>query len=490
MELIAVGLVICLGALAWSHLMGRKLPPGPYPLPIVGNIFQMSSTSPHKSLEQLAKKYGPLMSIRFGSLFKVVVSSPEMVKEVLSGQGFMERPGGLAFQAKDHYKFSFSVLPVATSEWKNMRKICHEQLFSRHSLGKNQRLRQEKVQHLLDYVQKFCGMGRTVNIREASITTLLNFMSAAFFSSEDVEFDSNASSEFKEMMDGTIAVFAKSSYADFFPILKPLDPLGLRRKADLYFGRMLGMIKVHLDQRLEFRRANPNAPKHTDLLESLIDISLGSDYEFTLDDVTHLLLELYVGTFQSIIMTIEWAMTELLRNPSMLSKVKDEVRSVLEDRKIMQDEDISRLPYLEAVIEEVLRYHPAVLFIPRAADHDREINGYFIPKGTHVTINTWAISRDPTIWRNPESFDPGRFLNNNINSKGQCFEFVPFGSGRRICPGMPLALRVVPTTIAALIHNFDWKFAEGESERNGELFTGASLHREAPLMAIPHKPGC
>lgn len=198
---------------------------------------------------------------------------------------------------------------------------------------------------------------------------------------------------------------------------------------------------------------------------------------------------MYNGATETTSLTTEWIMTELLRHPDMLSKVKEEVRSVLGDRKIIEDEDISRLPYLEAVINEVFRYHSAAPLVPRATDEDAEINGYVIPKGTPVIVNLWAISRDPTVWPNPERFDPNRFLNNNINPKGQCFEFLPFGSGKRICPGMPFVLRVIPTTISALIHNFDWKFAAGASERNDEIFTGAALRREAPLMAIPLKPG-
>lgn len=289
MEFLTVILVVCFGALAWSHLKGRKVPPGPYPLPIVGNIFHVSSSSPHKSLQQLAKKYGPLMSIRFGTVLKVVVSSPETAKQVLSGKGFTGKKLGMSYEALDHHKFSLGILPIATTEWKEIRKICREQLFSRHSLGKSQRLRHEKVQQLLDYVQTCCDMGRAVNIREASFTTTLKFMSATFFSREDLEYDSGVVSELKETVEIVMTTLTSLNYADLFPILAPLDPLGKKREAEIYFGRMLSMIKVHLDQRLESRRANPDAPKHDDLLETLVDISLGSDYKFNLHDITHLL---------------------------------------------------------------------------------------------------------------------------------------------------------------------------------------------------------
>lgn len=182
-------------------------------------------------------------------------------------------------------------------------------------------------------------------------------------------------------------------------------------------------------------------------------------------------------------------MTELLLHPDIFSKVKDEMKSVVGDSKIIDEADISRLPYFQAVVKEIFRYHPpGPLLLPHKANEDTEINGYFIPKDTQVLVNVWSIGRDPSVWPNPESIDPQRFLNKNIDYKGQCFELTPFGSGRRICLGLPLAHLLVHTIVAALIHNFDWEFAPGESERNREQFSGAALRREAPLMAIPVKP--
>nr|WBW48851.1 cytochrome P450 76AH88 [Isodon rubescens] len=485
MDLLAVIVVVCLCALAWSHLEARNLPPGPFPLPIVGNILQMWGQSPHKSLHKLAKRYGPVMSLHLGGLFTVVVTAPELAKEVLSGQVFTARPGGVT-DHKDHDKVSIATLPTESSEWRNLRKICHEHLFSRQSLGKSRGFRHKNMQLLLDYLQKFCDNGQAVNVREALLTSSVNFMSATLFSSDDVTFDSRVTSEFKEILDGIITFVKDYSYADFLPFLKSFDPEGQRRKLDFYHGRLLGQIKSQLDQRLEFRRANPNAPKRTDFLETLIDISQGSDYNLTLRELPYLLFDLYLAT-DTTIMTIEWVMTELLLHPDILSKVKDEVTSVVGDRKIIEDEDISRLPYLEALIKEVFRYHPVSYNIPRMPVQDCEIKGYFISKGTLVTVNVWAMNRDPSIWHNPDSFDPDRFLNSSIDLKGQCFELVPFGSGKRICPGMSLALLDLSRTVAALIHNFNWKFAPGERERNGDVISGVLLRREAPLMAIPLK---
>nr|WJZ49111.1 cytochrome P450 [Isodon lophanthoides var. gerardianus] len=491
MEVLAVIMVVALGLLAWSQVKrrGRKLPPGPYPLPIVGNIFQVSSTNVQQSFAQLSKKYGPLMSIHLGGLLAVVVSSPEMAKEILSRQVFLDRPLVQAAQSHDHGSFSIGYLPVATQKWKHMRKICHEQMFTTQNLEKSERLRHQKLQQLIEYAQKCCDAGRAVNIREAVFTTTLNLMSVTLFSADATDFDSSVTAELREMIVGIGTLLGTPNYADFFPILKNLDPQGVRRQAEFYYGRLLRYVKTRIDQRIELKRDNPSHPnKPDDFLDKLLDITTpGSGYNLTLEDIHHLLVDLYIGGSESTIMSIEWILTELLQHPHKLSKVKDELRNVMGDRKMIDEaEDMPRVPYLQAVIKEAFRMHPpGPLLFPRLTGDDVEINGYFIPKGTHIHINAWAIGRDPSIWPNPECFEPERFLNTDIDYKGQNYELLPFGSGRRICPGLPVANRMVHSAMAALIHNFDWKFAPGQHECNKEILCGTALRREVPLVAIP-----
>lgn len=154
-------------------------------------------------------------------------------------------------------------------------------------------------------------------------------------------------------------------------------------------------------------------------------------------------------------------MTELLRKPEKMSKAKDELRVVIGQHNHIKESDISKLPYLRAVVKETLRCHPALPLIPRKAEANVEISGYTIPKDALIMINIWTIGRDPRVWSNPNSFEPERFLGSNLDYKGQDFEFIPFGYGRRIYPGLPLAHRMVHLIIASLVHNFDWKL-QGE----------------------------
>ena len=191
--------------------------------------------------------------------------------------------------------------------------------------------------------------------------------------------------------------------------------------------------------------------------------------------------------------TMEWAMTELISNPQKMVKLRDEIRSFIsENGKPQIDEsDISSLPYLQAVVKETFRLHPAAPFLlPHKASSYVEINGYIVPENAQILINVWASGRDSRIWRNPDEFLPERFLNenNNIDFKGRNFELIPFSTGRRICPGLPLADRMVHQMLVTFVGNFEWKLENMKLEEMdmNENF-GITLQKAVPLKAIPTK---
>lgn len=185
-------------------------------------------------------------------------------------------------------------------------------------------------------------------------------------------------------------------------------------------------------------------------------------------------------------------MSELLMNPQKLEKLKEELKSVIGEEKNVEESDMGRLPYLEAVLKEVFRLHPpGPLLLPRKAEHEVQVGEYRIPRGTQILVNVWAMGRDPTIWSNPEAFEPERFLDNKkkMEYKGQDFELIPFGSGRRICPGLSFANRMLPMMVATYIHKFDWKLQVGADDaafHRGEMF-GIAVRRAIPLRAFPIK---
>jgi len=184
---------------------------------------------------------------------------------------------------------------------------------------------------------------------------------------------------------------------------------------------------------------------------------------------------------------VEWAMTELLQNPVSMSKVCDELARVIGSRKNIEESQIGQLPYLQAVVKETFRLHPPVPFlIPRQGEVATKVIDYTIPKGARLLINIWAMGRDANVWPEPDKFMPERFLEKMVDLKGGDFNLIPFGAGRRICPGMPLAIRMVHLVLGSLLNQFKWRLPV-EVERNGvdmaEKF-GVTLIKAVPLCAI------
>lgn len=186
--------------------------------------------------------------------------------------------------------------------------------------------------------------------------------------------------------------------------------------------------------------------------------------------------------------TTEWAMAELLRNPEVMQKARKELIQVIGINNEVKESDIPRLAYIQAIVKETLRLHPPVpLLLPYVAGNDVEVSGYTIHKGTQVLINAWSIGRNPNFWDDPLLFQPERFLRSNIDFNGRDFEYLPFGAGRRICPGLSLANRMINLMVAAFIHSFEWELPEGVTPEKLDMSEqyGITLKKLAPLCAIP-----
>ncbi|OWM71861.1 hypothetical protein CDL15_Pgr017744 [Punica granatum] len=185
--------------------------------------------------------------------------------------------------------------------------------------------------------------------------------------------------------------------------------------------------------------------------------------------------------------TVEFAMAEVMNKPHILAKVQQELDTVVGKDNIVEESHTGKLSYLQAVMKEALRLHPPVpLLVPLCPIEDTLVGGFIIPKGSRVFFNMWAVHRDPTLWENPTEFDPERFLDGKKTEdyNGNDFTFLHFGTGRRICAGIPMAERMVLYPLAALFHSFDWKLPEGEKMNLSEQF-GIVLKKKVPLIAVP-----
>ncbi|XP_020085291.1 geraniol 8-hydroxylase-like [Ananas comosus] len=464
---------------------GCRLPPGPRLLPIVGNMLMVGKL-PHRTYARLAKAYGHIFTIKFGqALADVVVSSPEIAREVLQKQDPLccDRWVPDAAKAHGHNVSSMSWLPV-DQQWLNLRKLVNTELVSSQRLGDLQALRHKKARELAAYLREKSLEGEPVNIGGAVYSTTLNTISNLLFSLDVVHPSSEAPGNFKEIMWGVMYELSNANISDFFPLLAALDLQGRRRRLAVHFRRLHEVLDKIVDQRIQENAAEGT---YKDFLEAIIHgHSDGKGLSLDRHTVDTLLGDLFIGAADTTTTTIEWAMAEVLRNPRVLVKLREEVKEAFKEGEVNESVAV-KLPYLQAVVKETLRLHTPVPFLlPHKTVTTVELCGYTIPKGTRVLVNFWAIGRDRECWRDPDEFIPERFLEREVDYVGQNFEFIPFSSGRRRCPGYPLAYRMLHLMLAALMH-FDWKLPDGMEPKDVDMSEkfGVTLAMAVPLGAIP-----
>ncbi|OWM88423.1 hypothetical protein CDL15_Pgr003835 [Punica granatum] len=298
---------------------------------------------------------------------------------------------------------------------------------------------------------------------------------------------SETAREFKGLVSDLMAAVGEPNMSDFFPFLRRMDIQGIRRRLTGYTAGMSKMLDRFIDGRVMARKESNYRPVN-DVLDVLLDICEENNDELDRTNMQHLLMDLFAAGTDTTSITLEWAMAELIHNPAILSRVREETDRVIGRGNLVQESDTASLPYLQAVVKETFRMHPSTPFlIPRRAREDTEVMGFTVPRGAQVLVNAFAIGRDPESWEDPDSFRPERFLGSEIDVKGRDFELIPFGAGRRICPGYPLALRMLPLMVASLVQGFDWKPEGGVSPKDMDMedVLGLALRKARPLRAIP-----
>ncbi|WCJ23097.1 Cytochrome P450 76T24 [Euphorbia peplus] len=330
------------------HRNPLSLPLGPRPFPIIGNILEMG-TNPHQSLANLSKKFGPLMTLKLGSITAIVISSPDYAKEALQKHDQALSGRAVPDAARIHGRDKFSTLWLpALDQWRSLRKVMTSEMFTSQKLEESQDLRREKVRKMLVYVGENCKIGESVDIGHIAFTTILNILSNTFFSIDLASYNSNISLEFYDAVVGILEEFGKPNLADYFPLLQITDPQGIRRRTDLYFERLFNVLDRIIAERLQLKLSSTTIKDKQDVLDSLLSISQEENNSpLSLNDIKHLLADLFIPGTDIAAKTLEWGMTELLRNPEKLLKLKNELKEVEGE---IQESDINKLPYLQATL--------------------------------------------------------------------------------------------------------------------------------------------
>ncbi|CAL5444977.1 unnamed protein product [Camellia sinensis] len=475
----------------------RPLPPGPTPWPVIGNLPHLG-TMPHHSIATMARTYGPLMHLRLGLVDVVVAASASVAAQFLKTHdaNFSSRPPN---SGAKHIAYNYQDLVFAPygPRWRMLRKICSVHLFSTKALDDFRHVRQEEIA-ILTRALESAGQAAAVNLGQLLNVCTTNALGRVMlghrvFGDGSGSGDPKAD-EFKEMVVELMVLAGVFNIGDFVPALEWLDLQGVASKMKKLHARFDSFLNKILEEH-KVNYSSSGAQKHTDLLSTLISLKDDADGEggkLTDIEIKALLLDLFTAGTDTSSSTVEWAIAELIRHPEILAQAKQELDSIVGPDRRVTESDLAQLTFLQAIIKETFRLHPSTpLSLPRMASDSCEINGYFIPKGSTLLVNVWAIARDPDAWAEPLEFRPERFLPGgekpNADVRGNDFEVIPFGAGRRICAGMSLGLRMVQLLTATLVHAFDWDLADGQSTEklNMDEAYGLTLQRAAPLMVHP-----
>ncbi|KAM2324023.1 hypothetical protein ACFX1X_023562 [Malus domestica] len=510
---IFVSLLVCILVIFWkrSRAGGLKSPPGPWKLPIIGNLHQMVGRLPHHIFRDLAKKHGPIMHLKLGQLEAVIISSPKAAREVLKIHelAFAQRPIVLATEVLSFGQGGIISAPYGDL-WRSLRKVCMFELLSAKRVQSFRSIREEEAQNLVESIGSMSHRGLAINFSDRCCSFANDVVSKAAFGKKCKD-----QKEFLSLLDEVNKLASGFDIPDLFPSLSFLGfvtgSIRALKEIQSKLGKILeNIINDHKTKRSKkdlMIRSTSTTTAGNDKAEegeeeNFVDVLLKlkesnkAEFNFTTNQIKDIILDIFAAASETSATTIEWAMSELMKNPRIMKRAQAEVRqSVVQFEgkkgKVIEERDVKKLDYLKSVVKETLRLHSPLALLPREARDTVQVGGFKLPVKSKVIINLWAMGRDPDIWgADAECFKPERFHGSSVDFKGFDFEFIPFGAGRRICPGMSFGVTVIELALAELLYHFDWKLANGmnpdELDMTESLGLTCKRKNALYLTATPH----
>ncbi|CAL5041771.1 unnamed protein product [Urochloa decumbens] len=447
---------------------GLRLPPGPWQLPLIGSMHHLASKLPHRAMRDLARRYGPVMLLRIGEVPTVVLSSREAAREVMKTHdaAFASRPLSATVRVLSNGGRNILSAPYG-EHWRQFRKIAITELLSARRVLSFRAVRVEEVGTMLRAcaaaaAEAEAGGAGTVDMRELLTALVADYTSRAAVGDRCKDRDT-----FLHEVERGVELSAGFNMADLWPSSRLVGWLsGAVRRAqksrDTVYGILDGIIKEHQ----EMMESGGSAGKAEDLVDVLLKIQRDGSLPIPLDmDVLKaVIFDILSAGSETSSTVLLWVMAELIRNPKAMRRATAEVRSTFAAHGAVTEHALGELRYMHLVIRETFRLHaPAPLLLPRECQETCRVLGYDVPPGANVLVNVWALARDERYWPggDAEEFRPERFEDGGeaagMDFKGADFEFLPFGAGRRICPGMSFGLIIVELALASLLFHFDWE---------------------------------
>ncbi|KAJ1266196.1 hypothetical protein BS78_08G132300 [Paspalum vaginatum] len=447
-----------------------RLPPGPWRLPVIGSLHHLLGKPLfHRAMADLANRLdAPLMYLKLGEVPVMVATSPQAAREVMCTHEvtFASRPWSPTIKTIMTTYGQGLVLPPYGNAWLRLRRASNLGLLSARRVQSFRHIREDEVGRLVTGIAAV-PPGVPVNLSKRIAVLIADSTVRAIIGDRlTVE----RREVFLETLEEKIKLDSGLSFGDLFPSSRMVNFIcGTTRRALANHRKNLELVDCAIKQHQKLRDAATLAGKGGAIKEEEEDDD---------DDFLDLLFRmqkdgghdepLTTGTIKALILTsattLQWAMSEVMRNPKVMKRAQDELRHSLDGQTKVTEDDLAKLKYVKLIIKETLRLHPpGPLLLPRECGQLCKIVGYDVPKGTVMIINAWAISRDPKYWDDPEEFIPERFERGPIdfNKLRGDFDYIPFGAGRRMCPGILFAQVNIELALASLLFHFDWKLQPG-----------------------------
>ncbi|KAL9228380.1 hypothetical protein vseg_003969 [Gypsophila vaccaria] len=478
----------------WSKLQNttqqKKLPPCPKKLPFIGNLHQLRGKNlpTYKILYNLSKEYGPLMFLQLGSIPTLVISSSSVARDMFKAHDLIlsSRPQMYAAKWLNYNGQGITFAPYG-EHWREVRKIVMLEILSMKRVQSFRSTRENEIERMIDSIVRCCPS--PVNLTELARTLTNDIICTITFGTKygGVERgNGNVNSEASEILQTLQILFGMFNVADFYPWLgwfvNKFNGVNERlkkcsREMDEFFDKI---IQEHQET---------SVGDHETFVDVLIRLQKDPNQTIALTNthVKGLLMDMFGAGTYTASATIVWMMTELIKNPSIMKKAQDEVRQAIKGKQRVEENDLPKLSYLKLIIKETLRMHPpAPLLVPKESYEPCKFGEYEIPAKTRIFVNAMAISMDPTVWDNPTKFDPERFANSSIDYRGHDFEFIPFGVGRRGCPGINFAILLIEIAVANMLYCFDWSLPKGmtKDDVNMDEAVGLTMAKKEPLILV------
>ncbi|KAF8013634.1 hypothetical protein BT93_I1482 [Corymbia citriodora subsp. variegata] len=460
--------------------------------PLFGHLHLLGPNKlAHRILAAMADQYGPAFSIRLGIHRVLVVSNWEVAKECFTTNDgvFPTRPRLLSVKLMGYDHLMFGFAPYGPY-WRGMRKLAVVELLSNHRLDLLKHVRDAETKLFVKGLyEKWLSNGEnpiTVKMEKIFGHVAINITVRMVAGKRYLSGDGGEEEE---------STRCRKALGDFFYLGRVAEMKRTAKELDWVFGRWVedhrktrAVTKVEDNEQdfihfmlsaMELEEGKYSVQEADTIIKATC-LPLGNDaHSFILPSVI-------LGGNDTTVLTLTWALSLLLNNPLSLKRAQDELDVQVGKHRQVEESDIKNLTYLQAVVKETLRLYPVLpLSVQREAMEDCIVAGFHVPAGTRLMVNLWKLLRDPRIWSCASEFQPERFLTDHahVDVRGHSFEYIPFGSGRRMCPGVSFGLQVVQLILARLLHAFKLERVSG-SEVDMSESPGLTMPRATPLEVI------